>query len=70
MLFIVIATLVSQKLFGSEIALYILLGTAIVALFIQEFISHPNRFQQSRKKGIADWLTWVIPMVLYVIFWL
>lgn len=69
-LFIVIATLVSQKLFGSEIALYILLGTAIVALFIQEFISHPNRFQQSRKKGIADWLTWVIPMVLYVIFWL
>ena len=69
-LFIVIATLVSQKLFGSEIALYILLGTAIVALFIQEFFSHPARFQQRRLKNFTDWLTWVVPMVLYVIFWL
>jgi len=69
-LFIVFATLISQKLFGSEVALYVLLGAAIVALFVQEFFSHPYRFQQSRRKGIVDWLTWVIPMVLYVIFWL
>lgn len=69
-LFIVFSTLISQKLFGSEIALYILLGTAIVALFIQEFFSHPSRFGQRRLKNFTDWLTWVVPMVLYVIFWL
>lgn len=69
-LFIVFSTLISQKLFGSEVALYVLLGAAILALFVQEFFSHPVRFQQSRKKSVADWLTWVVPMVLYVIFWL
>lgn len=69
-LFIVFATLISQELFGSETAIYVLLGAAIFALFVQEFIYHPNRFKQSPRKGIADWLTWVIPMVLYVIFWM
>ncbi len=69
-IFIVFSTLISQKLFGSEVALYVLLGVAILALFIQEFFSHPMRFQQTRGKGIADWLTWVVPMVLYAIFWL
>lgn len=65
-LFIVFSTLVSQKLFGSETALYVLLGAAIFALFFQEFYSHPRRFQQPRRKSITDWLTWVIPMVFYI----
>ena len=65
-LFIVFAALVSQKLLGSEIALYVLLGAAIVALFVQEFHSHPKRYGQSRQKGVIDWLTWVIPMVVYI----
>lgn len=65
-LFIIFAALVSQKLLGSEIALYVLMGAAILALFIQEFHSHPKRYGQSRQKGIIDWLTWVIPMVLYI----
>ena len=65
-LFIIFATLISQKLFGSETALYVLLGAAIVALYFQEFHSHPKRYGQSRQKGMVDWLTWVIPMVIYI----
>lgn len=66
--FIVFATLVSRELFGSEIALYVLLGVAIAGLFFQEFYSHPKRYQQARHKGVTDWLTWVIPMMIYIYF--
>ncbi len=65
-LFIIFATLLSQKLFGSDRALYVLMATAIVVLFIQEFHLHPKRYGQSRQKGVVDWLTWVIPMVTYL----
>ena len=67
-LFILFATLISQKFFGSEIALYILVGIAIAGLFFQEFYSHPKRYQQARHKGVTDWLTWVIPMMIYIYF--
>lgn len=69
-IFIIIATLISKELFGSDIAIYLLLGIAILFLFIQEFYSHPRRYKQPRRKCYTDWLTWVIPMVLYLIFWI
>jgi hypothetical protein len=65
-LFIIFSAIVSKKLLGSEIALYILLVAAIVALFIQEFHSHPKRYGQSKQKGWLDWLTWTIPMLVYI----
>lgn len=65
-LLIVLTTILSQRLFGSETALYVILGMAIVLLFIQEFFSHPIRFQQPRGKSITDWLTWVIPILIYL----
>jgi hypothetical protein len=63
---IVIATLLSQRLFGSTIALYILLYAAIVALSYQEFYLHPKRYGQHFKKGVVDWLVWVIPISIYL----
>lgn len=65
-LFIVCATIISNDLFNSEIALYVLMGAAIAALFFQEFYVHPVRYSQTRPKGISDWLTWVIPMMVYI----
>lgn len=67
-LFIISATLLSKVLFGSEIALYILLFMAIGGLTFQEFYLHPKRFKQRTRKGMADWFTWVLPMALYLIF--
>ncbi len=65
-LFIFFTALLSHRLFGSEVALYLIILVASIALFIQEFYGHPKRYGQSRRKGVADWLTWVVPMVLYV----
>ncbi len=66
-LFIIFATLVSQDLFGSDTALYVLLGAAILALSYQEFYVHPKTYGQHVQKGIADWLVWVVPMVAYIL---
>jgi hypothetical protein len=65
-IFIVFAALVSQNLFGSETALYVLIAAATIALFFQEFYSHPKRYGQLRRKGVIDWLTWVTPMMIYI----
>ena len=61
-------TYIAQRIFGSEIALFVLLGTAILALFMQEFILHPKRYGQTTNKGIFDIVTWVAPMLVYVAF--
>lgn len=66
---IIASTFIAKHLFGSETALYVLLVTAIVALFIQEFISHPSRYNQPMRKNFTDWLVWTLPVVAYL-FWL
>ncbi|KND49150.1 MAG: hypothetical protein AB203_02010 [Parcubacteria bacterium C7867-008] len=65
-LFIFFATLVSQDLFGSQIALYVLLGMAAFALVYQEFFLQPRTFGQLRLHGIIDILSWTVPFAVYV----
>lgn len=65
-LFIIFAAIISEQLFNSEVALYILMGAAITALFYQEFVVHPRQYSQRRGKGIYDMLTWVVPMMIYL----
>jgi len=67
-IFVTAAGLISRDLFGSEIAFYILLASAILMLFAQEFYWHPRRFHQARHKSYIDWFGWVLPMVGYIIF--
>ncbi len=66
-LFIFLATLISKTFFGSDVALYILFFAAIAALSYQEFYLHPKRYGQHIKKGVVDWLTWVMPVVIYLL---
>lgn len=66
LLFITSAGLFSKALFGSDTALYVLLASAIIALTFQEFYVHPRRYGQRTQKGMADWLTWVAPMMAYL----
>jgi cyanate permease len=65
-IFIALATFLSQKLFNTEIALYVLFSSAIVALFVQEFYWHPKQYSQTFSKSVADWCTWVLPMTIYL----
>lgn len=64
--FIVCSTFLSQKFFGSDIALYVLMTLMIVGIFVQEFYWQPKQLGQLRYKGIIDWLTWVTPALLYL----
>ncbi len=69
-IFIILATVISHRLFGSNTALYVLLASAIMALSYQEFYLHPRRYGQRMPKGISDWLAWVAPMAAYFFFFL
>lgn len=67
-LFIAFSALVAKKFFGSEVALYIMIFLAAVVITIQEFYMHPKRYGQLMRKGVSDWLTWVLPMLAYLSF--
>lgn len=64
--FIVIMTVLSHQFLNSTMALYVLMGSAILALFAQEFYYHPKYYAQPLIKGVSDWLVWVIPMMMYL----
>lgn len=66
-IFIFCATLISKNVLGSEKALYVLLGTAIIALSFQEFYVHPKHWHQKARKGIFDWFSWTLPVLIYVV---
>lgn len=65
-IFITLATILSDRLLGSEAALYFLLFVAIAALTYQEFYLHPRRYGQHFRKGAVDWLVWVTPILVYL----
>ncbi|MDB5265534.1 MAG: hypothetical protein JWM39_247 [Parcubacteria group bacterium] len=66
LLFILFATLVSQDLFGSQIAIYVLFGMAAFALVYQEFFLQPRTFGQMRLHGLVDVLSWIVPFIIYL----
>lgn len=65
-LFILFAGLVSKELFGSDIALYVLLGAAFLAITFQEFYLQPRTLGQLRTKSVTDWLSWVVPFSAFL----
>jgi hypothetical protein len=65
---IMLAAYISQRWFGSEIALYSMMAFMIIGIFIQEFYWQPRKMGQLRYKGVVDWLTWVTPVFIYFFF--
>ncbi|HEX5774816.1 MAG TPA: hypothetical protein VFY28_02555 [Candidatus Paceibacterota bacterium] len=65
---IILATLLAQRWFGSDAALYGLLAAAIAAVTFQEFYLHPKYYGQLWRKSVADWMVWVTPIVLFLLF--
>lgn len=61
-LFMTTATFIAHRLFGSDTALLVLLGTATLAITFQEFYVHPRHYGQRLPKSVTDWLAWVAPM--------
>ena len=65
-LFITFATFVSKELFGSDVALYVLLVLASLALLFQEFILQPRTYGQMKMHSLVDLMSWVVPFGVYV----
>ena len=63
--FLVIAAYISQTLFDSVNALYAFLIAAVFLISFQEFYLHRRMYQQLWRKGVIDWLAWVVPMGIY-----
>ena len=70
LIFIMLAAVVSQRLFGSEVALYIMLLAAVLVITFQEFYLHPRYYEQHLPKSVSDWLAWVVPIGGYLVFFL
>lgn len=66
LLFIGVSTFVSKELFGSDVALYVLLVLASFALIFQEFVVQPKTFGQMKLHSVVDLMSWVVPFGVYV----
>jgi len=64
-LFLAVAAYLSQRFFGSTVALYAFLIVAVLFITFQEFYLQRRTYQQLWIKGIVDWLTWCVPMGVY-----
>lgn len=64
-LFLVVAAFLSQHFFGGANAVYAFLAAAVALISFQEFYLHRRMYQQLWRKGITDWLAWVVPMGVY-----
>ncbi len=60
------AAFVSQYFFGSEVALYLVLALTVLFISFQEFYLQRRIYRQLWKKGIVDWFTWTLPILVYV----
>lgn len=67
-LFITLSALLAQRFLGNEMALYVLIFIAAATITFQEFYMHPRRYGQLTRKGVGDWLTWILPMLAYLYF--
>lgn len=66
-LFIGVSTFVSKQLFGTDVALYILLILASFALIAQEFFLQPRTHGQMKMHSMVDLMSWVVPFGVYVV---
>ena len=63
--FLVIAAFLSSRYLGGTDAMYAFLIAAIALISFQEFYLHRRMYEQLWRKGIVDWLSWVVPMGVY-----
>lgn len=69
-LVILVGTLVSQALWGSDVALPVLFVLAMLVITYQEFVLQPRTYEQHLTKGIVDWVSWVAPLGFYIFYFL
>jgi len=66
LILILFVSLISKDLFGSTTALYVMFLLASIALLFSEFYIQPRTLGQRRAHGFVDWLSWVVPIGVYL----
>jgi hypothetical protein len=67
-LLIAMSAALTNRLFGSTEALYVMLATATVLITFQEFYYHRRHYAQVWTKSVLDWLAWVVPIGVYLFY--
>ena len=65
---ITVFAFVARAFFGTERALYVVLGLVTLLITYQEFYYHPRYYHQLFKKGALDWAAWIAPIGIYLTF--
>lgn len=65
-LFILFSTLITQELFDTNTALYVLFVLAVIALGYSEIIIQKRMLGQHFLHSLFDWFSWVLPMAIYL----
>jgi hypothetical protein len=68
-LVIIFAASVTREFFGNEEALYVMLAVATGLISYQEFYYHRRQYEQLWKKSVIDWLSWMVPIGMYLFYW-
>lgn len=69
-LVILTATLISHTLWGNDVALPVLFIVAMIVITFQEFYIQPRTYKQRLGKGVLDWISWVVPLSLYLFIYI
>ncbi|MDQ5901700.1 MAG: hypothetical protein QG580_415 [Patescibacteria group bacterium] len=46
---------------------FIFLGLFVFLMFIQEFYLHPHHYEQKFTKGLVDFISWILPIIIYIL---
>jgi len=65
-LFIGFSALVARDFFGSDVAIYVMLAMATLALIFQEFYLQPKTHGQMKLHSAVDLMSWVVPFGVYL----
>jgi len=68
LLVLYVSALIALHFFDSTTAFSFLLGAATLFITYQEFFLQRREYRQLWRKGLADWLVWVLPMGVYLFF--
>jgi hypothetical protein len=67
---IVLGTVISQAIWGSDTALPLVFVLAMLVITYQEFVLQPRTYKQRFGKGVIDWISWITPLGLYLFYFL
>jgi len=67
---IVLGTIISQALWGSDAALPVVFALSMLVITYQEFVLQPRTYKQRMGKGVIDWISWAAPFYLYFVYFI